>query len=91
MEKLFPMEAIFEQLKSVSLCQNERFVSKIRNHWQECLKIRKKKKNGFHWPETPFPLTGMRDLFKNTFPQDGKVKLAGARMSENGEKIVSTS
>ena len=61
----------------------------MRNHWQECLKIRNK--NGFHRPETPFSLTGMQDWFKNKFLQDGKVKLAEARMSENGEKIVSTS
>ena len=43
-------------------------------------------KNGFHWPENPFPLTEMHELFKNTFPLDGKIKLSVAGVSENGRK-----
>ena len=40
----------------------------------------------FHWPENPFLLVGMQDSFKNTFPLDGKIKLAVAGVSENGTK-----
>ena len=43
-------------------------------------------KNDFHKPENPFPLTRMQNLFKNTFPLDGKIKLPVAGVSENGRK-----
>ena len=49
-------------------------------------------KNGFDSPENLFPLTGMQDSFKNTFPLDGKIKLPVAGLSENGiKKMVSIS
>ena len=48
-------------------------------------------KNGFHWPENPFPLIEMQELFKNKFQLDGKIKLSVAGVSENGrKKMVST-
>ena len=43
-------------------------------------------KNGIHWPENPFPLIEMQDSFKNTFPQDRKIKLAVAGVFENRRK-----
>ena len=43
-------------------------------------------KNGFHSLENLFLLIGMKDLFKNTFPLNRKVKLAVAVVSDNGRK-----
>ena len=38
-------------------------------------------------PENPFPLTGIQDSFKNTFPLDGKIKLAVSKnKASNGRK-----
>ena len=49
-------------------------------------------KNGFHYLENLFSLTGMQDLFKKfkyTFPLNEKIKLAVAGVSENGRKKLS--
>ena len=83
--------------KSVFTSHNEGFVSKT--HFHETGKkhslarmCKKYITNGCHYPENPFPLTGMQDSIKNTFLLDEKIKLSEARASEHGrENMVSTS
>lgn len=43
----------------------------------------KLEQNGFHPPENPLTLTGIQDLFENTFPLDGKIELVVAELSKN--------
>ena len=42
------------------------------------------KKNGFHLPENPIPLTVMEYSFKNMFPLNKKTKESVGEESENG-------
>ena len=43
----------------------------------------KLEQNSFHSPENPLTLTGIQDLFENTFPLDGKIELVVAELSQN--------
>ena len=43
----------------------------------------KLEQNSFHSPENPLTLTGIQDLFENTFPLDGKIELVVAELSKN--------
>ena len=65
--------------------------------FQKCVSTRREKtdrnvwkidKKWFPLPRNhlPFPLIGMKDSSKNTFPWDGKLKVAVARVSENGRR-----
>ena len=84
-KNMLPMEGILEKLEQNGFIQPENFVPQAimkdlqknkftldgENFYQEYLK--NGKKIGFHKPENPFLPTGMQGLFKNTFPQDGKM------------------
>ena len=52
------------------------------NYWQKCLKNRLRKV----FPRARKSLSTNRNAFKNTFPLDGKRKLAVAGAYQNGRK-----
>ena len=91
MEKLLPMEGIFEILK-----QNVFHWPEWRIHFKNTFPLDEKKTSINVWKidkrcVARKSLSTNRNAFRNTCPLEGKIKLAVAGLSQNRKKKVSTS